>query len=149
MKRAQLSLDLMFAVTLVALTVLGLISLATHEVEGAQTFDASAKLKVFAIDIRDTVTKVYAAGEGFGVMKMVPFELENGDYVKVTLDGPSGELRVEAEIGGTKYTTVQKIPVSIASNTTVTLTPSNNEFWVVCGYNNTVGGVDVRLTESP
>lgn len=149
MKRAQLSLDLMFAVTLVALTVLSLISLATHEVEGAHTFDASAKVKVFAIDLRDTVTKVYAVGDGFAVMKEVPFELESGDYVKVTLDGPSSELKVEAELGGTKYTTVQKIPVPIASNTTVTLTPSNNEFWVICEYNETAGGIDVRLSESP
>lgn len=149
MRKAQLSLDLLFAVTLMTLTVVSLISLATHEVEGARAFDASTRLKVFTIDLRDTVTKVYAAGDGFAVRKTIPFELKSGEYVKVILNATSNELKVEAEINGGKYTTVQRIPVPLISNSTVTLTPSNNELWIVCQYNETAGGIDVKVSENP
>ncbi|NJE00516.1 hypothetical protein [Thermococcus sp. JdF3] len=149
MREAQLSLDLLFAVTLMTLTVVSLISLATHEVEGARNLDTSTKVKVFAIDLRDTIVKVYAAGDGFAVKKTPPFELKSGEYLEITLNETSNELKVEAEINGGKYTTVQRIPVPLISNSTVTLTPSNNELWIVCQYNETAGGMDVRVSEKP
>lgn len=149
MRKAQLSLDLLFAVTLMTLTVVSLISLAAHEVEGTRTLDASTRLKVFAIDLRDTVTKVYSAGDGFAVKKTAPFELKSGEYIRVTLNKSSKELKVEALIDGTRYVTVQRIPVPLSSNSTVTLTPSKEELWIVCEYNETAGGMDVRVSETP
>ncbi|WP_297516369.1 hypothetical protein [Thermococcus sp.] len=149
MRGGQVSLDLMFAVTLVALTIVSLISLATHEVEEVKAFDASTKLKVFTIDLRDTVTKVYASGDGFAVRKTSPFALKSGEYVRVILNATSNELKVEAEINGETYTTAQKVPVPIVSSSAVTLTQSNDELWIVCKYNETVGGLDVRVSENP
>jgi len=147
--RGQLSLDLLFAVTLVSLTVISMISLADHEVESAKVFDVSAKLKVFTIDLRDTVIKVYAAGDGFAVKKTSPLKLKSGEYIKVILNESSNELEVEAKINGKTYVTVQKIPVPIVSNSTVTLIPANEELWIVCKYNTTIGEMDVQVEREP
>ncbi|WP_054841100.1 hypothetical protein [Thermococcus peptonophilus] len=70
MGRGQLSIDVIFALTLITLTVLSLVSLASHQVESAELMDKTSKLKVFAIDLRDTVVKVYSSGgPGFSVKK--------------------------------------------------------------------------------
>ena len=149
MKRAQLSIDLLFAVMLISLTVMSLISLSTHEAEGAQTFDTLAQIKVFSIDLRDTVTKVYAIGGGFSVRKTAPFELDPGDGIVVTLNASTNALEVSALVGGRTYRTVQQLPVPLLSSSSVTLNSTVRTLWVVARYNETAGMVNVTVSTNP
>ena len=149
MKRAQLSIDLLFAVTLISLTVMSLISLSTHEAEGARTFDTLAQLKVFSVDLRDTVTKVYAVGGGFSVRKAAPFELNPGDRIVVTLNASTDTLEVSALVGGRTYRTTQPLPVPLLSNSSVTLNSTVQTLWITARYNETAGMVNVAVSKSP
>ncbi|WP_297504091.1 hypothetical protein [Thermococcus sp.] len=149
MKRAQLSIDLLFAVTLISLTILSLVSMSVHEAQGARTLDTMAKLKVFTIDLRDTVTKVYSTGQGFAVRKDSPILLAAGDIINVTLNASSDQVEVSALIGGRRYFTAQKLQVPLVSDSNVTLSSSNEIMWVVAAYNETVGMVDVRVKQHP
>ncbi len=149
MKRAQLSIDLLFAVTLISLTVLSLVSMSTHEAQGARTLDTVAKLKVFAVDIRDTVVKVYSAGNGFSVRKDSPIVLGPGDVINVTLNASSDSVEVSALIGGKRYFTTQKLQVPLVSNSTVKLNSTMGSLWVVATYNETAGMVDVKVSQNP
>ncbi len=149
MKRAQLSIDLLFAVTLISLTVLSLVSMSTHEAQGARTLDTMAKLKVFTVDLRDTVTKVYSVGQGFSVRKDSPLILGAGDAINVTLNASSDSVEVSALIGGKRYFTAQKLPVPLVSNSTVELNSTVESLWVVATYNETAGMVDVKVSQNP
>jgi len=149
MRRAQLSLDLLFAVTLVSLTVLSLVTMSTHEAQGARALDTMAKLKVFAVDMRDTVTKVYSTGPGFSVEKTSPLRLSAGDSIRVTLNASSDSVEVSAIIGGKRYFTAQRLQVPLVSNSTVELSATSETLWVVATYNETVGMVDVRVSQTP
>jgi hypothetical protein len=149
MKRAQLSIDLLFAITLISLTAVSLISLSTHEAEGARTFGTLAQLKVFSIDLRDTVTKVYSIGDGFSVQKRAPFSLGPGENITVTLNASTNSVEIRAVIGGRKYKTAQQVPVPIVSNSSVTLNSTVQTFWVVATYNETAGMMNVTLSQSP
>ena len=149
MRRAQLSIDLLFAVTLVSLTVVGLIGLSTQEIEGTKTFDAITQLKVFSVDLRDTVSKVYSVGDGFSIRKDAPFPLGPGENLTVTLNSTSNRMEIVAVIDGRTYKTEQQLQVPIISNSSVTLNSTIKSLWVVAKYNETLGMVDVKVQTSP
>ncbi len=145
MGRGQLSLDLMFAVTLIMLTLVGAVSVANHEVKSARTIDSASKLKVFAIDVRDTVIKAYSSGPGFIVRKSYPFPLEGNDEVQVVLNATDNRLKVSARLSGDTYVVYQDLPIRLVATSTVTLNSTVRTFKVVVRYNETVGAYDVRL----
>ncbi|BAD85855.1 hypothetical protein, conserved [Thermococcus kodakarensis KOD1] len=145
MGRGQLSIDVIFAFTLITLTVLSLVSLASRQVESAELTDKTSKLKVFAIDLRDTVTKVYSSGPGFSVKKTVPMNLRAGDKITVVLNSTSGRLDVSAVIGGEHYRVYQNLPVPLVATTNVTLNSTSPDLWVYATYNQTAGAIDVRV----
>ncbi|WP_054840506.1 hypothetical protein [Thermococcus sp. JCM 11816] len=146
MGRGQLSIDVIFAFTLITLTVLSLVSLASRQVESAELTDKTSKLKVFAIDLRDTVTKVYSSGPGFSVKKTVPMNLRAGDKITVVLNSTSGRLDVSAVIGGGEhYRVYQNLPVPLVATTNVTLNSTSPDLWVYATYNQTAGAIDVRV----
>lgn len=149
MKRGQISMDLLFAVALMSITVLGLIGLSSQQVHGAGVLDATAKLKVYSINLRDTVVKAYSMGGGIAVREDFPFTLSPGDSVNVTLNASSRELVVTAFISGEKYRTVQSLPIPLASDSKVELNSNSPTLWIVTRYNETAGMVDVRLSKSP
>ncbi|QDA30676.1 hypothetical protein FH039_02285 [Thermococcus indicus] len=146
--RAQLSLDLLFAVTLIMLTVVSLINLSNQEIMGAKTFDKQTRLKVFAIDLRDTVTKAYSAGPGFSVRKDFPIPLAGSDVVTVTLNATSNMLKVDALISGRRYVTYESIPVPVKRTTTVQIIPGRTSLWVVVGLDSS-GERYVEIREAP
>ncbi|CUX78356.1 hypothetical protein CHITON_1577 [Thermococcus chitonophagus] len=47
------------------------------------------------------------------------------------------------------YSTSLKIPVGVTSNTSVLLTENSPSFWIIVFYNETEGGVDVKVAKSP
>jgi uncharacterized protein (UPF0333 family) len=145
MKRGQLSLDLMFAVTLIMLTLVSALSLASHQEESARTLDSASKLKVFAIDIRDTVIKAYASGPGFTIKKRYPYELKGNDEVLIVLNSTDNRLEVSAKLDGSTYTVYQDIPIKLVATTSVILNSTVRTFNVTVHYNETAGAVDVRL----
>ncbi|HII60342.1 hypothetical protein [Pyrococcus horikoshii] len=127
--RSQVSIDFLIALTLVTITALNLISLGLTQMEEAKSFDLSSKVKVFAIDVRDTVTKVYSCGEGFAVKKTWPFELNPGDEIIVSLE-TSGIVNVTLITGGKRYTVIERLQVPIAENSSVILTTEKRNFWI-------------------
>ena len=145
MKRGQISLDFLFAVTLITITMLNLVYIADSERAHSETFDTIAKLKAFSVDIRDSVVKVYAAGDGFTVRKELPIKLSSGDRVAVSLVTPNS-IVVNASLGGRGYTVVQRSPVPIYRNSSVTLTDTKGDFGIVATYNETEGRLDVVLS---
>jgi len=147
--RGQISLDAIFAVTLVTLTILSLVSLSTHAVGGAEPLNRAAQLKVFAISLRDTVVQVYSTTGNFSVRKELPFRLSQGEWVNVTLNATTGTLWVVARIKGEEYITMEKIPVFVESTTSVILAPENETLWVVGRYDSEKGVMDVKLSKNP
>ncbi|WP_297089726.1 hypothetical protein [Thermococcus sp.] len=145
MKRGQISLDFLFAVTLITITMLNLVYIADSERAHSETFDTIAKLKAFSIDVRDSVVKVYTAGDGFTVRKELPINLDAGDKVTVSLLAPDSVV-VNATIGGKGYRVAQRSPVPIYENTSVTLTGADRDFSIVATYNETEGRLDVTLS---
>ncbi|WP_240920769.1 hypothetical protein [Thermococcus sp. CX2] len=135
--RAQISLDFLFAVTLITLTMVNLVYIASSETSYAETFDVITKLKVFSIDVRDSVTKVYAVGDGFSIKKELSMSLDAGDKVTVTLVPSNDTIMINATIAGRKYLVIQKSPVPIYRESSVTLTAAKKEFHIVATYNET------------
>ncbi|WP_297464325.1 hypothetical protein [Thermococcus sp.] len=146
MGRGQISIDLLFAVTLVMLTVVSLINLSAQEMEGARVIDRTAQLKVFAVELRDSVVKVYSSGGGFAVRKEVPLKLHPGENVRVTLDNSTNALVVTAWIGGKSYRVAQRLPVPLSKKTSVKLTATDPSLWIIASYNETTGMVDVEVS---
>ncbi|MFA4668959.1 hypothetical protein QDY65_00175 [Pyrococcus kukulkanii] len=142
--KGQLSVDILFAVMLVTITVVSIINLGTQEVRGAKIMDVSSKLRVFSIDIRDTVMKLYSLGPGFKVRKESPFPLEGNDYILVIINSTSSEVQVKAHIEGSTYYTVQRLQIPIKSTTFANLTAENSEFWIVSTV--TGGATDVKVS---
>ncbi|AIF68588.1 hypothetical protein PAP_00725 [Palaeococcus pacificus DY20341] len=134
--RGQVSLDILFAILLITLTVVNLTYLATSEVGHAETFDTLASVKTLSITIRDHITKVYAVGEGFKKKEVLPFELDTGDSVRIQLDGTSNLIIINVTIEGKSYTITQNSTVPLTTSN-VTLTSSKREFWIVANYNST------------
>lgn len=101
MRKGQISLDFLFAVTLIAITMVNLVHIASIEQAHSEAFDTVAKLKAFSIDVRDTVVKAYAVGDGFTVRKRLPIELDSGgDEVTIKLIAPPSNITIDAYIGG-------------------------------------------------
>ena len=128
MRRGQITFDFLIAIMLITVTVAGVVSVASGETRNARTFDTAVKLKVLAVDVRDTVTQVYAAGDGFTVKKEIPFELKAGDSVTITLNSTSGTVEITALIGGKTFRVGQRLPVPISSTSSITLGPGEREF---------------------
>lgn len=149
MKRGQISIDLLFAVTLVSLTMLSLVSIATQETVASGTLDATAKLKVFSVDLRDTIVKAYSLGTGFSVQKRLPFTLGSDDEVRIILNSTSRNLMILATLDGRSYNTTQRIAVPITRDSSIKLQPNDTTFWISIVYNETEGTVDVLLTKTP
>ncbi|WP_297470078.1 hypothetical protein [Thermococcus sp.] len=141
--RGQVSIDLMFAVVLILITALGVISWGNNQKAETATFGNAAYVKVFAVDIRDSVAKVYAHGPGFEVVKEPPFPMSEGDWVNVSLN-TNGTLVVVANLGGLEYRVVQRLQVPVAVPSHVLLTPENRTL-VIKAVRLESGGVGVVL----
>lgn len=138
MRRAQITFDFMIAVILILITVAGVVSVASGEQANAQTFDTAAKLKVFAVDLRDTVTKVYAVGGGYTVRKSLPIRLGDGDSVRVVLNSTTNRVEISAVVGGEGFRVYQRLQVPIYSTSSITLGPGDETFNVTA---ENVGGL--------
>lgn len=146
MKKGQLSIDFMFAVVLVMITVLDLIYIASSEQARAEDFDVAAKVKAFTIDIRDSVVKGYSIGDGYKIRKEVPLELSSGDSVTVILDQDTNTVKVLASVGGKSYYSEQKVPIPIYRSSSVILTSANEDLWIVVDYNEGEGKTYVTIS---
>ncbi|ASJ06430.1 hypothetical protein [Thermococcus pacificus] len=147
MKRGQISLDFLFAITLIAITVLNMVYIANMQRSHAETFDATTRLKIFSVDIRDTVTKVYASGNGFSAKKESPIPLTGGDSITVRLSSKDNMIIITGNIGGRQYTTVQQSPVPIYQDESIQITPDKSEIWIKARERG--GKVYVELSYSP
>jgi outer membrane murein-binding lipoprotein Lpp len=127
MRRGQISIDLLFAVTIISITMMGVMSVALNEKVETQTFGTSAQLRVLAIDVRDTMARVYAAGPGMSVVKRPPIALGTGDWINITAY-QNGSLVIRALIGGKQYLVIQKLQVPPGTTSSVLLTPTNETF---------------------
>lgn len=136
MGRGQLSLDVLFAILLVMLTVTNIVYLSTSEMAHAETLDSVAKVRTFSITVRDHTSKVYAVGEGFRKRVTFPFEIESGDSVTVIFNSTGNRIVITASISGEGYSIVQNSTVPIM-NSSVTLSTSKRDFWLVA---NVTGG---------
>ncbi|WP_297534614.1 hypothetical protein [Thermococcus sp.] len=139
--RGQISLDLLFAVMLVSLTVIGLVGWGMNQAGETTTMGKAAQLKVLAVDVRDSVAKVYASGPGFTVIKELPFQLKTGEWVNITLY-KNQTLLVRAELGGKEYRVVERLQVPVGVTSSVLLLPGNETFQITAVRLNT-GGVGV------
>ena len=146
MKRGQISLDFIFAITLVTLTMINLVYIASSETTYAETFDVATKLKAFSIELRDSVVKVYAVGDGFSVKKELPIDLNLGDKVTVTLVSSNDTIVVNATISGKKYLVIQNSPVPIYRDSSVTLTENDRDFEISATYEAAEGRLYVDVS---
>ena len=126
--RGQVSLDLLFAVAIIAITMLSVMNVALSEKTEADVLGTSAQLKAFAIDLRGTVARLYSS-PGMTVIKESPIELGPDDSINVTLTA-GGYLRIRAHIGGREYVIVQKLQVPPGTTSSVLLTRAAPEFKV-------------------
>ena len=129
MKRGQLSIDLLFAVTIISITMMGVMSVALNEKVEIQTFGTAAQLRLLSIDISNTMARVYAAGPGMSVVKTSPFGLKTGDWINITAYR-NGTLVVRALIDGRQYTVVQRLQLSPGAESSVLLAPGNETFTI-------------------
>ncbi|NJE54614.1 hypothetical protein [Thermococcus sp. 21S9] len=126
--RGQISLDLLFAVAIISITMLSVMNVALSEKTETEVLGTSAQLKAFAIDLRGTVARLYSS-PGMTVVKEAPVELGPGDWINVTLTA-DGYLRVRAQIGGREYVVVEKLQVPPGTTSSVLLTQSAPVFKV-------------------
>ncbi|RLF76989.1 hypothetical protein DRN39_05070 [Thermococci archaeon] len=129
MRKAQVSLDLLFAILLILLTLVNLTYLATSETAHSEMFSTISEVKTFSISLRDHITKVYAVGEGFKKKEVFPFNLESGESIRIHLNSSSNSIIINATIDGKSYTITQRSDVPL-KDSNVTLTNSKREFWV-------------------
>ncbi|WP_456326689.1 hypothetical protein [Palaeococcus sp. (in: euryarchaeotes)] len=129
MRKAQISLDLLFAIFLILLTLVNLTYLATSETAHSEMFSTISEVKTFSISLRDHITKVYAVGEGFKKKEVFPFNLESGESIRIHLNSSSNSIIINATIDGKSYTITQRSDVPL-KDSNVTLTNSKREFWV-------------------
>jgi len=146
MRRGQISLDFLFAVTLISILTLNLVYIGTTQKTQAETFDLTTKAKVFIVDVRDSVAKVYAMGSGFEVEKTSPFRLKTGDYVVVMLDNTTNSIVVSGEVGGKEFYVEGRSAVPIYTSSKVVLTPDHTSFWIKAVYNETEGRLYVEVS---
>jgi len=129
MRKAQISLDLLFAILLILLTLVNLTYLATSETAHSEMFSTISEVKTFSISLRDHITKVYAVGEGFKKKEVFPFNLESGESIRIHLNSSSNSIIINATIDGKSYTITQRSDVPL-KDSNVTLTNSKREFWI-------------------
>jgi len=129
MRKAQISLDLLFAIFLILLTLVNLTYLATSETTHSEMFSTISEVKTFSISLRDHITKVYAVGEGFKKKEVFPFNLESGESIRIHLNSSSNSIIINATIDGKSYTITQRSDVPL-KDSNVTLTNSKREFWI-------------------
>ncbi|MCD6560070.1 MAG: hypothetical protein J7K57_09460 [Palaeococcus sp.] len=129
MRKAQISLDLLFAIFLILLTLVNLTYLATSETAHSEMFSTISEVKTFSISLRDHITKVYAVGEGFKKKEVFPFNLESGESIRIHLNSSSNSIIINATIDGKSYTITQRSDVPL-KDSNVTLTNSKREFWI-------------------
>ncbi|WP_457753918.1 hypothetical protein [Thermococcus sp.] len=141
MKRGQLSLDLLFAVLLIIVTLTNITYLATSEISHAERFDTFTKVRLFSSMLVDHSAKVYAIGEGYKVREIVP-DL-NGGTIRVVFDGATNKIIVNATVNGRSFWIVKNSTVPL-STSSVNLT-SSEEFWITAYYNTTEGMLYVKV----
>ncbi|ALM76308.1 hypothetical protein [Thermococcus barophilus] len=141
MKRGQLSLDLLFAVLLIIVTLTNLTYLATSEISHAESFDTFTKVRLFSSTLVDHSAKVYAIGEGYKVREVAP-DL-NGGTIRVVFDGATNKIIVNATVNGRSFWIVKNSTVPL-STSSVNLT-SGEEFWITVYYNTTEGMLYVKV----
>jgi len=139
--RGQVSIDLLFALAIVAITMLSLVNIAAGEYREAQVIDASAQLRAFAIDLRGTVARLYSS-PGMTVIKEAPLPLGPGEWINVTLR-EDGYLRISARIGNLDYTVVQELQVPPGRTSSVLLTANASRFAMTSRWGE--NGVEVTL----
>ncbi len=142
-RKAQITFDFLIAIMLVTVTVAGIVSIASGETANARTFDSAAKLKILAVDLRDTVTQVYAAGDGFTVRKELPFELKAGDSVTITLNSTTNRVEIAATLGGKTFKVAQRLQVPLYATSSITLGQGERDFNVTA--QNVGGEIHVLL----
>ena len=142
-RKAQITFDFLIAIMLVTVTVAGIVSIASGETANARTFDSAAKLKILAVDLRDTVTQVYAAGDGFTVRKELPFELKAGDSVTITLNSTTNRVEIAATLGGKTFKVAQRLQVPLYATSSITLGQGERAFNVTA--QNVGGEIHVLL----
>jgi len=142
MRRGQLSIDLLFAVTIVSITMMGVMNVALNEKVETQTFGTAAQLRLLSIDVRDTMARLYAAGPGMSIIKRSPVTLGPGDWINITAY-QNGSLVIRALIGGRQYLVVQKLQITPGVTSSVLLTPTNDTFRIEAVE--VGGGVEVLL----
>ncbi|WP_461867090.1 hypothetical protein [Thermococcus sp.] len=130
MRRGQLSLDLLFAVTLIAITMLNIIYTANEQITYTQTLDVTARLKIFSIDLRDSIVKAYSVGDGYSLRKQMPFSLNTGDSIIVTLNSTLNVLQINATVNNIQYYIVQNITVPIYTDSRIILNSTTTSFWI-------------------
>jgi len=141
MKRGQLSLDFLFAVLLIMVTITNIIYLATSEIDHAESFDTFAKVKLFSSMLVDHTAKVYAIGEGYRIREVAP-DL-NGGTIRVILDGATNRIIVNATVNGKSFWIVRNSTVPLY--TSIVNLNSGEEFWIVAYYNSTEGMLYVKV----
>ncbi|ASJ01184.1 hypothetical protein [Thermococcus gorgonarius] len=127
MKRAQITFDFLIAVMLITVTVAGIVSIASGEIGSARILDTTAKLKAFAVDLRDTAVKSYSVGTNFTIIKSSPIRLSNGDKITVKLYSRNSTILITAELGGKTFVVGQNVPVPLCDSN-VELTPGDESF---------------------
>jgi len=137
MRPAQITFDFLIAIMLITVTVAGIVSVASGETANARTFDSAAKLKILAVDLRDTVAQVYAAGDGFTVRKELPFELKTGDSITITLNSTTNRVEITATLGSKTFKVAQRLQVPLYTTSSITLGPGQRAFNVTA---QSVGG---------
>ncbi|NJE08962.1 hypothetical protein E3E31_10595 [Thermococcus sp. M39] len=141
MKRGQLSLDLLFAVLLITVTLTNITYLATSEISHAESFDTITKVKLFSSTLVDHTAKVYAIGEGYKIREVAP-DL-NGGTIRIIFDGTTNRIIVNATVNGRSFWITKNSTVPLYDSA-VTLN-SGEKFWLVAYYNETEGMLYVKV----
>ncbi len=141
MKRAQLSLDVLFAVLLVMVTITNLTYLATSEISHSENFDTFTKLRLFSATLVDHSAKVYAIGEGYKIREVAP-DL-NGGRIRIMFNGTTNKVIVNATVNGRNFWIIRNSTVPLYTSTLVL--NSSEEFWIVAYYNATEGMLYVKV----
>lgn len=139
--RGQLSIDLMFAVLMIIVTITNLTYLATTEISHSEELDVLTKVKVFSISLSDHVSKVYATGRGYKIKEIAP-NLDGGS-IRVIFNGTENTITVNASVNGKNFWIVRNSTVPLyTSNVTLS---SGEEFWLVAYYDENEGMLYVKV----
>jgi hypothetical protein len=139
--RGQLSIDLMFAVLMIIVTITNLTYLATTEISHSEELDVLTNVKIFSISLSDHVSKVYATGRGYKIKEIAP-NLDGGS-IRVIFNGTENTITVNASVNGRSFWIVRNSTVPLyTSNVTLS---SEEEFWLVAYYDENEGMLYVKV----